>query len=146
MSKENRYREMKQRHQNEVNAFPMAFAFSQKQFEEGMRSLGLEPDDTDKVYGLPGTGGFYRRSDADALHEMFGRHEKELKEAMQDEQFVFEAFDYELGNHEFIVTGDVEDAVNALGLTIDEVNENPKLIAGLQKAVKAQREWHALHG
>jgi hypothetical protein len=141
----NKYREMKEKHQNEVNSFPMVFAFSNKQFEEGMRKLGLEPTDTDKVYKLGGTGGFYRKDDSKALHEMFDRHSKELSEAMQDEEFIFEAFDYELGNHEFIVTGDVTDAVEALGMTVEEVYENPKMLNALKKAVKSQREWYEKH-
>lgn len=32
----NRYQEMRNRQQAEVTAFPMFFAFSNKQFEEGM--------------------------------------------------------------------------------------------------------------
>ncbi len=141
----NKYREIKEKHQNEVNSFPMVFAFSNKQFEEGMRKLGLEPTDTDKVYKLGGTGGFYRKEDSSALHEMFDRHSKELSDAMQDEEFIFEAFDYELGNHEFIVTGDVTDAVEALGMTVEEVYENPKMLNALKKAVKSQREWYEKH-
>lgn len=141
----NKYREIKEKHQNEVNSFPMVFAFSNKQFEEGMRKLGLEPTDTDKVCKLGGTGGFYRKEDSSALHEMFDRHSKELSDAMQDEEFIFEAFDYELGNHEFIVTGDVTDAVEALGMTVEEVYENPKMLNALKKAVKSQREWYEKH-
>lgn len=135
----NKYREIKEKHHNEVNSFPMVFAFSNKQFEEGMRKLGLEPTDTDKVYKLGGTGGFYRKEDSSALHEMFDRHSKELSDAMQDEEFIFEAFDYELGNHEFIVTGDVTDAVEALGMTVEEVYENPKMLNALKKAEVPER-------
>ena len=58
----NRYAELKRRQQAEFSAFPMQFAFSDRQFAEGMAALGLEPTDTDKVYKAPG-GGFYRRED-----------------------------------------------------------------------------------
>ena len=113
----NAYLEMKESHQCEVNAFPLKFAFSNKQFEEGMKELGLSLDDTDKVYKLGDTGGFYLRTDADRLHEMFDRHEKEMQDAIDSditgEGFILEMFSYELSNHEYVITHDVEDALNA---------------------------------
>ena len=76
----NHYQELRDRQQEEVNAFPMFFAFDQRQFAEGMRRLGLRPSDMNQVYAIAGTGGFYRKSDAPKLHEMFARHRKELDE------------------------------------------------------------------
>ena len=38
----NHYQELRDRQQEEVNAFPMFFAFDQRQFAEGMRRLGLQ--------------------------------------------------------------------------------------------------------
>ena len=35
-----------------------------------------------QVYAIAGTGGFYRKSDAPKLHEMFARHRKELEEPL----------------------------------------------------------------
>ena len=67
----NHYQELRDRQQEEVNAFPMFFAFDQRQFAEGMRRLGLRPSDMNQVYAIAGTGGFYRKSDAPKLHEMF---------------------------------------------------------------------------
>ena len=78
----NHYQELRDRQQEEVNAFPMFFAFDQRQFAEGMRRLGLRPSDMNQVYAIAGTGGFYRKSDAPKLHEMFARHRKELDEAI----------------------------------------------------------------
>ena len=65
----NHYQELQDRQQEEVNAFPMFFAFDQRQFAEGMRRLGLRPSDMNQVYAIAGTGGFYRKSDAPKLHE-----------------------------------------------------------------------------
>jgi len=143
----NAYRVMKDKHQKEINEFPMFFAFSDKQFDEGMRELGLEPSETDKIYSLKGTGGFYRKSDAPALHEMFNKHDAEMKKAMaSDDNFLFDMFDYELGNHEYIVTYDVSDTLDALGLTIDEVKNDKRLLDALQKARKSQEEWYSQNG
>ena len=46
----NHYQELRDRQQEEVNAFPMFFAFDQRQFAEGMRRLGLRPSDMNQVY------------------------------------------------------------------------------------------------
>ena len=50
----NRYEELKNRFQQEINAFPMKWAFSKEQFDRSMQELGLDPADTDKIIGIPG--------------------------------------------------------------------------------------------
>lgn len=70
------YVQMKERHQKEVNEFPMMWAFNNDQFAQGMKKLGLQETDTDKIYRIA-PGGFIRKTDADKLDEMFTRHEKE---------------------------------------------------------------------
>lgn len=145
----NAYAEMKKKHQQEVNDFPMFFAFSDKQFAEGMKSLGLEPNDTDKIYSLRGTGGFYRKSDSPKLHAMFDRHAEERKAAIEADQtgegFIYDMFDYELANHEYGYTRDISDAVRALGLTVDKINADERLLRGLKKACREQEEWYNEH-
>lgn len=142
----NDYKKMKDKHQKEINEFPMFFAFNNKQFDEGMKKLGLDPSEEHKIYKLGNTGGFYRKTDATKLNEMFKRHEEEIKKAMaEDDDFVFEMFNYELGNHEYIYTQDITDTLNALGLTIEEVRNDKRLLDALQKACKAQEDWHELN-
>ena len=98
----NRYRELKKRQQEEYNAFPMQYAFSNRQFAEGMAALGLTPEDTDKIYKAPG-GGFYRREDSQRLKDMMDRFDRELSEAIAADDtgngLIFEMFLYELENH-----------------------------------------------
>lgn len=141
----NIYKTMKDQHQEEVNNFPMFFAFSNKQFEEGMKKIELSPSDTDKIYNLGG-GGYYKKTDSEKLHVMFNNHSEEMKKAMTNEKFVYDMFDYELGNHEYNYTGEVEQTLDSLGLTIQEVNNNSLLSNGLQKACRDQKEWYAKHG
>ncbi len=133
----NKYRELKSKHQKEVDAFPFGFAFNQKQFDEMMIKWGLTPDDTDKIYKIGG-GGYVRKTDADAMEEMFARHEAEWNVAIQDEEFVFQMFNYELANHEYSYTGDLTDTLEALGLTMDIVNETPGMADALKRAIAAQ--------
>ena len=135
----NKYTELKSKHQKEVDAFPFGFAFNQKQFDEMMEKWGLAPTDTDKIYKIGG-GGYVRKSDADAMDEMFARHEAERKAAMQDDEYLYQMFNYELANHEYSYTGDLEDTLDALGLTMDEINADPRMADALKKAIAAQKE------
>jgi hypothetical protein len=140
----NTYAELRVRHQDEFNAFPMAFAFSDKQFDEGMRKLGLDPTETDKIYGFAGTGGFYRRNDADALHEMLDRHEKERQDAMAGDStgdgYIFDMFFCELAGHEYDWTCDLTDTLEVLDLTMEDIERDERLQRGLKKAMATLQE------
>jgi hypothetical protein len=135
----NKYQELRSKQQAELNAFPMFFAFNQKQFEEGMKSLGLKPTDTKKIYSI-GYGGYYRKSDAPAFHEMFQRHTKELEDAIAADPtgdgFIFDMFDYELANHEYNYTRDPEPTLDALGMTLEQIRTEPRLFHGWKKATR----------
>lgn len=139
----NKYRALRDKQQKEVNEFPFMFAFNQEQFNKGMQKLGLEPTDTDKIYSIGG-GGYIRKTDSEAMHKMFDRHSEEMKKAIAEdttgEGFIFDMFNYELANHEYIITGDVEDTLDCLGLTVDEVNADERLLHGLYKAIRNQSE------
>lgn len=145
----NKYVEMKKRHEEEIHNFPMFFAFSNKQFEEGMATLGLKPTDTDKIYRLGSMGGFYRKSDSPMLRDMLDRHTKEEADAIAADTtgdgYIYDMFKYELENHEYGYTRDLEDTLNALGLTVDEINGNPALLHGLTKAEKDVVAWYNKH-
>lgn len=134
-----KYHELKTRHQEEINNFPMFFAFNNRQLFEGMEKLGLKPTDTDEVYSLGGTGGYYRKTDSKKLYGMFDRHEKELAKAMKNDSFALEAFKYELANHEYSVTLDVTPALTALGLSLSDIKKDIRLNALLDNAKQSQK-------
>lgn len=133
-----KYTDLKAKHQAEVDAFPFGFAFNQKQFDEMMTKWGLTPDDTDKIYSIGG-GGYVRKSDSEAMHKMFKRHELERKMARKHgDEYLFEMFNYELANHEYCITHDLTDTLDSLGLTIEEINADPKMADALKRAIAAQ--------
>ena len=135
-----KYTELKSKHQKEVDAFPFGFAFNESQFKEMMEKWGLTPDDTDKIYSIGG-GGYVRKSDAEAMHKMFERHELERKMARKHgDDYLFEMFNYELANHEYSYTGDLTDTLEALGLTMDEINADPRMADALKRAIDAQED------
>lgn len=141
----NSYVEMKERHQKEVNEFPMNFAFSDEQFKRAMEELGLTENDLDKVVSI-GAGGFIRKTDVKAYKEMGERQYKEFREAIEKDKvgdgFIKEMFLYELANHEYIITREIDDTLDALGLTDNDIRNNNNLRTGLLLAEKENLEQY----
>lgn len=136
----NRYTEMRNRHQEEFNALPLGFAFSQKQFNEMMEKWGLDPDkDCDKIFSI-GYGGYVQKKDAELLHQTRKRHDEELAAAIEEDKtgegFIYEMFLAELADHEYGYTEDTSDALDALGYTAEEVVADERLNRGITMAHK----------
>lgn len=133
----NSYLALREKHSKEINAFPFIFAFSKPQLYEGMKKLGLDPSETDKLYSYGG-GGYYRKTDAPMLKEMGQRHNKEMRDAIASDTtgdgFLYEMFKYELANHEYVITYDVDDTLDACSLTLEEVEANPIMMKALALA------------
>lgn len=144
MKELNTYVELKEKHRQEFNKFPIQFAFSNEQFKEGMAKLGLTEKDTDKVVAVSDSGGFIRKTDVKAFNEMNRRHKQEEKDAINNDVtgdgYIKDMFAYELANHEYGYTYDLEDTLNALGLSIEEINNDNKLRHGLDLALNRYRE------
>lgn len=137
------YEAMQKRHQQEVNAFPMKWAFNNRQLEQGMRELGLNPSQTNEIVGIGG-GGFIRRSDRQAFIDMFKRQNAEQKAALAaqktGDEYAYQMFLHELGNHEYVITGDLSDTLDACGLSAEQINNDPKLRRALARAIKDYME------
>lgn len=137
------YEAMQKRHQQEVNAFPIKWAFNNQQLEQGMRELGLNPSQTNEIVGIGG-GGFIRRSDKQAFIDMFKRQNAEQKTALaaqkNGDEYAYQMFLHELGNHEYVITGDLSDTLYACGLSAEQINNDPKLRKALARAIKDYME------
>lgn len=135
----NAYKELTERHQKEVNAFPIGAAFSDKQFAEMMQGWGFTLENTDKICSLGG-GCFIRRSDKDAFLEMMERHTKEMKDAIAADEtgdgFIYDMFYYELANHEYCITYDYAETLDACNISYKQLNSDKRLMHGLEKARK----------
>ena len=134
------YRTLKERQQQEVNSFPLGFAFGNKQFEEMMSRWGLDAkkdSDLAQVASLFG-GAYILKKDISSYKAMCRRHHEEIAEAVAEdvtgEGFIYEMFLCELNNYEFGYTGDASDAIEALGYTAEQVVGDPRLKRGLEKA------------
>lgn len=135
------YRELTQRQQDEINAFPFMAAFSEMQFADGMQKWGLKPTDRDKVLSI-GAGMFIRKTDRDAFVAMMKRHKDEIKEACAADEtgdgFIYQMFYACLANHEYSYTRDLSEGIVATPFTIEEINANAALLHGLTKAAREQ--------
>lgn len=133
----NVYKQLKNKQQSDINEFPMFFAFNNDQLYEGLTKLGLKKDDTDKIIKTVG-GAYIKKTDLKDFHKMLDNHTQEfwdkINEDTTGEKFVFHMFAYELANHEYGWTRDIEDTLDCLGITYDEVNSKANLKAGLEKA------------
>ena len=138
-----KYLKLKEKHQKEINDFPFGFAFSNEQFKDMMKKFGLKEKDTDKIYSI-GAGGYIRKTDSEAMHNMFKKHREEIENEIKNDKdgtgFIYEMFRYELSNHEYFVTYDIEPTLDALGLTLDEINKHQNLVMGLKKALDEYKD------
>lgn len=143
----NEYQKLRDRQQQEFNALPLGFAFSNKQFREMMQEWGLDPEkDTDKICSI-GYGGFVQKKDADLLHTTTARHEAELSVAIEADKtgdgFICDMFRTELDDHEYSYTMDLSDTLDALGYTAAAINADKRLLHGLERACAAILEASA---
>jgi hypothetical protein len=104
-----------------------------------MANWGLTPEDTDKIYSIGG-GGYIRKSDSKAMNEMFDRHEREVAAARAEnkDDYLYHMFNYELANHEYGYTYDVTDTLDALGLTMEEIEADERMLEAFKRAIKNQ--------
>lgn len=125
------YRELKEKQQQEVNDFPLMFAFGNQQFAEMLEKNNVTIKD---IYSI-GAGGYVKKTDAPAMNEMFARHKKELAEARKQIKFLKEAFYHEMANHEYCITYDDEEIFSACGVTAEDYRNNEDI----RKAWKAAK-------
>ena len=136
----NTYKQLKDKHQKEMDAFALGAAFSNEQFEKMMNGWGLTANDADKICSIGG-GCFIRKSDKEAFFNMLKRFEDETESAIAADTtgdgFIYDMFYEELANHEYCITYEYDETFDALGLTEEQVYADKRLLHGLQKAEKA---------
>lgn len=134
------YLELRQRQQHEFNMLPLKFAYSDEQFKKGMKELGFDPTDTDKVIKIYGDPTFCRKEDVDKIHDFIERSSKELEEAFQDYDFVVDAFQCELDDHSYAFTGNwragTEAIADALGMDPKEMLKDSFYQSALREAME----------
>ena len=136
MKKREEYLELQKRHQKELEDFPIAYAFNDKQLEEALEKLGATKEECVTVFGH---GDIVKRTDAKALVKMLEDQREEMLQRIKDDpDFAEAAFLYEMDNHEYAInwSGD-DDVLDCFGLTFEKINK-----WGLQMAWRRAREKH----
>jgi hypothetical protein len=116
------YSELKTRHREQTSTLPIHWAFGNKQMDELLEKLGHPELST--LASLPG-GGIILKTDGPKITEMVNTLSGELSEALKDDVFLENALVYELGNHEYCITGDPEDTFRALGILTSRLEDDP---------------------
>ena len=134
------YQELRERQQKEVDALPLGFAFSEKQFEEMKVKLGVK--ENSELYRLGDTGGFYRKVDADLISETFKRHHEERINAIFTSNGINTAYVqnmiyYEMCNHEYAINhSGREEVLDACNLSENLLKKHPELKSAWDAARK----------
>lgn len=134
------YKEMKERHQREVNALPLAFAFNRDQYREKLAAWNITEVEAKAgaIMTISG-GGFIRSTDKDLVIDTFERIRDEKRAAIDADTtgtgFIYQMFVYELNNHEFSYTQEVDETLADLGITDEDLKAKPALKAGLIAAI-----------
>ena len=132
-----KYRELKERQSKEINELPIYWVFGEKSKKDLMEKLEIKDDKDfmEKVFTFGG-GSIVLKKDKQLITDTFKRHENELKKSIEDDNFLQDAIEYELSNHEYICTCDVEPALSALGITWGEYIKGGRIYEITEKAVE----------
>jgi hypothetical protein len=139
------YMKRKKRKEREFEKIPLGFAFGKEQFQKMLIKMGLtEENCAANLYSI-GSGGYIKKSDNHLLRAFADKNIKEEEELKKNEEYMYQAFSYELANHEYCVTYEVEETLDSMDLTEDEVNNNPVWSKALNRAKKDYSVEHEMY-
>ena len=125
------YTELKKNFQKEMNDFPLFYAYSDKQFNEGLAKLGVKEEELCKV----GNACFMKKENYEKFENLITEHiEKKRELIFTDSNFAYGAFLYELQNNEYCITCDVTDSLTALDVTLEEIQGNIETLKVFKRA------------
>jgi hypothetical protein len=135
--KKQEYLDLKKRHEQELNDFPIAYAFNDEQLKEALKKLGVKS--TKECVTVLGHGDIVRKGDGKKLVDMMVRHTDEIKQRLkEDPDFATAAFRYEMDNHEYAINWDGDDDIlRCFAIDWNDVEE-----WGLQLAWNKARREH----
>lgn len=116
------YHDLKKKHEKEISDFPIAFAFNDKQLKEALEKLNA---DISEVCTYLEIGDVIRKKDVPAFKNMLLRHRDEIYIFLtNNKQDAYEAFRYEMENHEYAINWDGDaDVLGEFNLTEKKLHE-----------------------
>lgn len=135
-----KYLELKKENQKRFDEFAKdsiywIFAFSQKDFDKKLKEHNLIASDLVSI----GAGGFIKKESKENYLKLFRtlNANDEFKAIQHDDDEVIKAFKYELANHEYCITYDLTDTLEALNID-SETFYNDDRLKGLMYVAKKQ--------
>lgn len=102
-----------------------------------MKKLGLKENELNQIVSI-GVGGYIRKTDVKKFNKMFEKRKQEFKNAIRSDLtgkgFIKQMFRYELAKNEYCFTRDLTDTLEALYLTMEDINSSKALKNGLKIA------------
>ena len=134
--KKQEYLDLKKRHEQELNDFPIAYAFNDEQLKEALIKLGATKEECVTVFGH---GDIVKKENAPKFIAMLKRHTKEVRDAVtNDKDLAVAAFLYEMNNHEYCINYDGDgDVLGCFGLEWDDLEK-----LDLKTAYRIARKEH----
>lgn len=133
--KENNYKPL-----NKFISKNVFFAFSDKQFEEGLKKMGLTHDDLNKLSKYYG-GGFILKSSIKEHDKIAKQCHKAERKYLSKFKNLVSALEYEMHNHECGYTGRYSEGLNALGYSLEDLQKNKKLLRAYRIARHKVYTW-----
>jgi len=133
------YLNLLDKQREELNNFPIAYAFDEKQLEVALEKLGAKKEECVSIFGH---GDIVKKENAPKFIAMLKRHTQEVKDLITNDKDIAEAaFLYEMDNHEYAINWDGDDDVlRCFGMDFDDLQE-----AGLMDAYRRARNAHMKH-
>ena len=107
------------------------FAFGDDQFEEGLKSFNLSPDNIKETLLSIGMGGYLLKSKEDeykkANEELDNNYITMRNILLNDYEELKKAIIYEMSNFEYIINGDDLQVLDALNMDLADLNNKPEL-------------------
>lgn len=138
------YLDLQEKHREELNSFPIAYAFNDTQLKEALEKLGAES--TKECVSVMGHGDIVKKENAKPFLDMLKRQLKEVQDLLlSNEEIAEEAFLYEMDNHEYAINWDGdEDVLRCFGWIYAELEEfglEDAYTRAVRKHMKHAQEW-----
>lgn len=140
------YLDLQEKHRKELNDFPIAYAFNDKQLQAALEKLGATKEECVTVFGH---GDIVKKENAKPFIELLTRHSKEIKELLLSDVDMAEAmFLYEMDNHEYAINWDGDaDVLRCFGISYAELEElglHDAYHRAVRKHMKHAEEWEMI--
>lgn len=134
MSRLNKYLDLRKKHEKELNDFPMKYAFSDEGLDKALKELDAKVEECTSITGC---GDVIRKKDVPDWIGLMKRQKAELDELMEDHDVAYEAFLYEMNNHEYAINweGDAE-VLGCFGMN-EKILEKKGLLSEYRRAQTA---------